>query len=144
MKRKRMIAIVAVLILFAVIVPFGKPYELPFSKEEVSSVTMDSDFWRTYKEAETEEDIALVVKRMNRIQILKPYDVTKYAEEGDYSRSIRVTLKDGRVYTYDVMAVDGLGAAFTDETGTAYLVYRFQPEALWNQLEAEEQVIPQE
>ena len=143
MKRWVIFVVVAVLILLLMTIPFGDSYQLPFSQEEVESVTIGNDFWRTYKVAETEEDIGLVVKRMNRIRILGDYDVGAYAEEGDSSRTIRFSLKDGREYTFEAMAVDGFGATFTDATGT-YLVYKFQPEALWNQLKIEEQILQKE
>ena len=140
MKRWIIFAVAAVLILFALIVPFGVPYQLPFAQEEVESITMEDDFWRSYKVAETEKEIALVVKQMNRIRVLGTYDPDE-SETGDYGRAIRFTLKDGKEYTFHAMAADGFGATFTDATGT-YVVYRFQPEALWNKLKVEEQILP--
>ena len=141
MKRWIIFVVAAAMILLLMTIPFGEPYQLPFAQEEVETITIGNDFWRTYKVAETEEEIALVVRKMNRIRVLGTYDAAESAEEGDYSRTIRFALKDGREYAFEAMAVDGFGATFTDATGT-YLVYRFQPEALWNQLKAEEQILP--
>ena len=143
MKRWIIFLVTAVLILLVMIVPFGEAYHLPFAQAEVEFVTIGNDFWRTYKVAETEEEIALVVRKMNRIRVLGAYDGESSAEEGNYGRIIRFVLKDGREYTFGAMAVDGFGATFTDATGT-YLVYKFQPEALWNRLKAEEQILPKE
>ena len=135
MKRKVIIAVVLAILLIVFVAAFGKSYHLPFGAEEVAAVTFGNDFWRIYKQTETEADIVQVVKKMNRIRLCGLHDPEKDPEEGAFGYTIQFILNDGRKYTFHAVTGDGLTAFFTDETGTTYKVRNFQPQALWNQWE---------
>ena len=134
---KKLIVLLLVLGFWALLIfPVGKPFELPFEAEEVSSVVLWT-FWG-YKEAREESDIALIVEEMNNARLCGEFEFENYEpNEGDYSCSACFFLKDGSTYEYETMLKPGLTSIFRDADGTYYKAKNISLEKIYNRLNLE-------
>lgn len=139
MKRnvKWIIAAILVLAVIALLVlPVGKPFTLPFTAEEVSSVTLWS-FWG-YKETTEVEEISAIVEEMNGTRLCGEFDFENYEmREGDYGCVFSFCLKDGRTYEYTAIPKPGLTTIFQDADGAYYKAKNVPMQRLYNDLEQE-------
>ena len=139
MRRNNKWIIGAILVLGVIallVFPVGKRFTLPFTAEEVSSVTLWS-FWG-YKETIVAEEIAAIVEEMNGVRLCGEFDFDNYEmREGDYGCVFCFFLKDGRTYEYATMPKPGLTTIFRDADGTYYKAKKIPMEKIYNEFEGE-------
>lgn len=137
---KRIILIILALALVAtasycVFRPKEQAYTLPFSAEEVASVSVLCFQGESEAIKETQElgNIGQIVARMNRILLSKPIRAnTHNPAPGGYGYTFRFCLKDGTQYQCYIKADGWEGAFYAD--GKWYEMRGFNPRLVWEQL----------
>lgn len=139
MKRNLKWIVVSLLVLTIIVLlvfPIGRPLQLPFEADEVSSVILWS-FWG-YKEVTEVDDIAQITEKMNGIRICGAFDFENYEpRDGDYSYVCTFYLTDGSTYQYSTMQKPGLTSIFMDADGTYHKAKNVRIQSVFENLDLE-------